>query len=158
MFRELLRKNKKVTDEKCKEILANKKRGVLSVCTKEGYPYGMPMNHFFDEDEGCIYFHCGKEGHRLDCIKENPKVSFCVVEKGLKKENHWACNFNSVIVFGKIQIIDDLEIIEKVCRKLSYKFTSDEDYIEKEIKAFSAKTLLLKLNIEHICGKTVLEA
>ena len=158
MFRELQRKNKEISEDVCIEILKNEKRGVLSVIGEEDYPYGMPMNHFYNEDDGCIYFHCGKAGHRLDSLRNNNKVSFCTYTDGYKKQGEWALNIESVIVFGKIEIIDNIEIITDITEKLSRKFTDDEEYIRKEIKSFADKTLLLKLNPEHICGKKIIEA
>lgn len=158
MFRELVRKNKEISKEECIEILKSEKRGVLSVNGEGGYPYGMPMNHFYNEDDGKIYFHCGKVGHRLESLQKDNKVSFCVYDKGFCKDGEWALNFKSVIVFGKIEIVDDSEKIVDITAKLSRKFTSDNDYIKNEIEQYAHKTLLLVLSPEHICGKKVVEA
>ena len=68
MFRELTRKKQKLSLEECKSILKMEKRGVLSVYGDNGYPYGMPMNHFYDERDGKIYFHGAKEGHKIDAL------------------------------------------------------------------------------------------
>ena len=105
MFRELIRKNKKLPENECIDILRSEKRGILSVNGDNGYPYGMPMNHFYNDDDGVIYFHCGKVGHRLDSIKKNNKVSFCVYDSGYRNDGEWALNIKSVIVFGRIEII-----------------------------------------------------
>lgn len=158
MFRELIRKNKQLSNEACVELLKREKRGVLSVIGDMGYPYGTPMNHFYNEADGKIYFHCGKIGHRLDAIKENDKVSFCVYDQGFANKGEWALNVKSVVVFGRIEIIDDVEIISNITAKLSRKFTEDEKYISNEIKNYVSKTLLLKLTPEHICGKLVNES
>lgn len=158
MFRELTRKNKKLSDEECINILKTEKRGVLSVIGDNNYPYGMPMNHFYNEEDGKIYFHCGKTGHRLDSLKKIDKVSFCTYDKGYQNPGEWALNIKSVIVFGKITIIDDLEKISDISAKLSYKFTQDVDYIKTEIEKFAKATLLLELTPEHICGKLVEES
>ncbi len=158
MFRDLIRKNKKLSEKECITVLKNEKRGVLSVQGDNGYPYGMPMNHFYDEESGKIYFHCGKAGHRLDSIKRNNKVSFCVYDKGFSNEGEWALNVKSVVVFGKIEIIEETEKIISVCEKLSYKFTRDTEYIQNEIKNHADKTLILELTPEHICGKIVKES
>lgn len=158
MFRELIRKNKKLSFEECIDLLRNEKRGVLSVQGDNGYPYGMPMNHFYDEESGKIYFHCGKSGHRLDSIKRDNKVSFCVYDKGFSDEGEWAQNVKSVVVFGKIKVVEEKEKIISVCEKLSYKFTSDKDYIDNEIKNYADETLVLELTQEHICGKLVKES
>ena len=158
MFRELSRKNKELPKERCIEILTEEKRGVLSVIGDNDYPYGMPMNHFYYEDDKSIYFHCGKSGHRIDALKTHNKVSFCTYTKGYRNDGEWALNIESVIVFGKIEIIDSIEIIKDITEKLSRKFTDDEEYIRKEISSFADKTLLLKLTPEHICGKKITES
>jgi len=158
MFRELTRKQKKLSDEECIKILKEENRGVLSVLGDDNYPYGMPMNHWYNEEDGKIYFHCGKVGHRLDALKKHDKVSFCTYDKGFRNEGEWAWNVKSIIVFGRITIIDDADTIADITRKLSYKFTQDESYIEKEIRESGPATLLLQLDPEHICGKNVVEA
>ena len=157
MFREMIRKNKALTREECAQILLEERRGVLSVSGDEGYPYGVPMNHYYNEEDGCIYFHQGKVGHRLDSVRANDKVSFTVIDKGASEENSWVKTFRSVIAFGRIEVIDDLETIVEMATKLSYKFTSDKAYIEGEIARFAKATLLLKLKIEHLTGKWVRE-
>lgn len=158
MFRELTRKNKAISEEECVKLLKEERRGVLSVLGEDDYPYGMPMNHFYNEEDGCIYFHCGKAGHRLDALQKHDKVSFCVYDKGLREEGDWALQVNSVIVFGKLEVIDDLEIIMDITARLSRKFTQDETYIQKEIELYAKETLLLKLKPEHMCGKRVKES
>ena len=158
MFREILRKNKKLSMEECVEILKKELRGVLSVLGDDDYPYGMPMNHWYNEEDGKIYFHCGNVGHRLDALKKHDKVSFCVFDKGYRKEGEWALQVKSVIVFGRVEIINDFEKIADITTKLSHKFTQDEVYIQKEIEMHGHRTLLLQLIPEHISGKMVTES
>ena len=79
MFREMIRKNKALPEEECIRILTEEKRGVLSVNGDGGYPYGTPMNHFYNAEDGKLYFHCGKQqGHRLDALAQDGRASFCV--------------------------------------------------------------------------------
>ena len=158
MFRELLRKNKKLSTEDCIQILKNETRGVLSVIGDDDYPYGMPMNHWYNEEDRKIYFHCGKAGHRLDALKKHNKVSFCAYDNGYKQEGSWALNVKSVIVFGKITIVDDKDKIIDITTKLSHKFTQDDEYIKREIDNYLDRTLLLELTPEHMCGKLVEES
>jgi nitroimidazol reductase NimA-like FMN-containing flavoprotein (pyridoxamine 5'-phosphate oxidase superfamily) len=158
MFRELIRKNKQLAHEECIQMLIDEKRGVLSVIGDDDYPYGMPMNHFYNDEDGMIYFHCGKTGHRLDALKKHDKVSFCIYDEGFRNENQWALNIRSVIVFGRIEIIDDIDQIVDITSRLSRKFTQDEEYIRSEIDTYVKATLLLRLRPEHICGKLVTES
>lgn len=158
MFRELIRKKQQLSEAECIEILKKEKRGVLSVIGDDGYPYGSPMNHFYNDSDGCIYFHSAKFGHRIDAIKNCDKVSFCVYDEGVRNEGEWALNINSVIVFGKIRLIEEIELVTAAVTKLSYKFTDDEEYIQREIRSAAHKTMLLRLEPEHICGKRVNES
>jgi len=158
MFREMLRKNKQIPLADCVEILKAEKRGVLSVLGDDDYPYGMPMNHFYHEEDGCIYFHCSKAGHRLDALRRHEKASFCVYDQGVVQEGGWALQIKSVIVFGRIEIINDLAQVCDITNRLSHKFTQDEAYIQQEIEKFAKGTLLLRLKPEHICGKFVTES
>ena len=157
MFRELARKQKQLSDEMCRELLKNERRGVLSVIGDGGYPYGMPLNHLFCESDGKLYFHGGMSGHRVDAIRRCNQVSYCVYDSGTREENGWALVFRSVIVFGRAELIDDPERVIEISRQLSYQFTKDEAYIENEIRCFAQKTLCLALTPEHICGKRVVE-
>ena len=158
MFRELMRKNQQLTDAECIEVLETETRGVLSVIGDEGYPYGTPINHFYNDEDGCIYFHCGNFGHRLEALQACDKVSFCVYDKGARMEGDWALTVKSVIIFGRIEIISEVEKVVDIVTKLSYKFTQDDEYIQREIASAAHKTLLLRLVPEHICGKRVNES
>ena len=158
MFRELSRKQKQITDEECIELLTNETRGYLSVNGDDGYPYVMPMNHFYCAEDGCIYFHCGRHGHRIDSLLRSDKVSFCVCENGYRELGDWALNARSVIVFGRVEIIDEMNKTVEITTALSHKFTQDEAYIKSEIESSARATLLLRLTPEHICGKRVKES
>jgi len=158
MFRELTRKHQALSMEECVHILKTEKRGVLSVTDDGGYPYGMPMNHWYNEEDGRIYFHCGKAGHRLDALQKDNRVSFCTYDAGFRKPGQWPLNVKSVIVFGKIAIVDEPGRIGDITTKLSHKFIQDEAYIQDEVEKYAHKTLLLELTPEHICGKLVEES
>jgi len=157
MFRELVRKHKQMPHEECISLLKGETRGVLSVLGDNDYPYGMPMNHFYNEEDGKIYFHCGNIGHRLESLRKHDKVSFCCYDQGYKNDGEWHYNVKSVIVFGRIKIVDDIDRIVDISTKLCEKFPCGEGYAEKEIAAALHRTLLLELTVEHMCGKLVTE-
>lgn len=158
MFRKMQRIKQQISYDECIGILKSEPRGVLSVIGDEGYPYGMPINHWYCEEDGKLYFHSGKTGHKIDAIKKYDKVSFCVYDKGYRKDGEWSLNIKSVIVFGRVNIIEDHERAIDISRKLSYKFTSDSEYIEKEILKSGPGVLCFELIPENISGKLVNEA
>lgn len=156
MFRDLTRKKQKLSSVECKEILKQEVRGVLAVNGDDGYPYALPINFYFDEKGNKLYFHSGKVGHKLDAIANSDKVSFCVYDKGYHKDGHWSLNIRSVIIFGRIRIVDDWsdELMVNFCKR----FTGDMEYIYSEIEKFKSNTAVLCLEIEHMTGKLVNEA
>lgn len=158
MFREVARKKQSLSHEQIVSILVSGKRGVLSVHGENGYPYGLPINYWYDEETGCIFFHSGKNGHKTDAIASDNRVSFCVYDDGFRKDGEWALNINSVIVFGRIYPVEDYDEAMEICRRLSLKFTQDTEYIESEISKFGAATRCYVLRPEHITGKAVNEA
>lgn len=118
MFRKMRRSKQELTKEECIEILKKEPRGVLSVQGEEGYPYGMPMTHWYNEKDGKIYFHGAKSGHKIDAIRNCDKVSFCVMDKGYRNEGEWALNIRSVIVFGRLHTVEEPEKVTEICTNL----------------------------------------
>lgn len=156
MFRKLTRKKQQLSDRECREILNQELRGVLAVNGDGGYPYALPINYFFDEINNRLYFHSGKVGHKLDAIANSNKVSFCVYDQGYRKDGHWSLNIRSVIVFGRIHIVNNWPdtLMVDFCKR----FTGDTDYIHSEIEKFRSGTVVLCLEIEHVSGKLVNES
>ena len=158
MFRELTRRKQQLSREECSKILREEPRGVLSLMGDDGYPYGLPMDHWYCEEDGFLYFHCGKRGHKIDAIHRCDKASFCVYDQGFRREGEWALNIRSVIVFGRIQILEDHAQAIDITRTLSYKYTQDTDFIENTIRESGANVLVFRLIPEHITGKLVNES
>lgn len=64
MFREIARKKQALPQDRIADILIEEKRGVLSVLGENGYPNGFPINYWYNEENGFLYFHSGKKGTR----------------------------------------------------------------------------------------------
>lgn len=157
-FRKVRKKKNEISREDCIALLKEERRGVLSVMGLEGYPYGVPVDHYYDEEDGKLYIHGGLIGHRVEAVKANDKVSYTVLNQGYIPEGGWARIMRSVICFGRIEIITDPEIVADQCRKLCYKFTDDSEYIEAEIKKSLRGTLLMVMTIDHMSGKQIEES
>ena len=157
MFREVARKNRALPREACVGILKSELRGVLCVNGDDGYPYGVPINHFYNEDDGHLYFHSGRAGHKIDALRRDDRATFCCRDTGVRNPGDWALTIRSVIVFGRIRIVEDHQRALDISRRLSFKFTSDEKYIEDEIARSGPGVLVFELIPEHITGKIVNE-
>lgn len=157
MFRNVTRIKQVLSGEECTAILKKQLRGVLSLLGDDGYPYGMPLNHYYNEEDDKLYFHSGKTGYKIEAMLKHPKASYCVYDEGIHENGNWFLTIRSVIVFGKIEMIEDREKIYDIARKLSHKFTDDESYIEHEVETSGPGTLMFALVPEHITGKWVTE-
>ncbi len=153
MFREMRRKDRKTDNEEALRILESGEYGILSTSGSNGYAYGVPLSYACSN--GCIYFHCAVEGHKLDNIAHNNRVSFCVVGATEVLPENFSTKYESVIVFGKASVVDGEEKREALMTILN-KYSPQ--FLEKGIKYINAdavKTKVVKIEIEHITGKTM---
>ncbi|HEY9575801.1 MAG TPA: pyridoxamine 5'-phosphate oxidase family protein [Lachnospiraceae bacterium] len=155
MFRKMRRFKQELDKETCEKILKEEPRGVLAVLGDEGYPYTVPLDYIYED--GKIYFHGAKVGHKMDAIKKCDKVSFCVYDKGFKKEGDWALNISSVVVFGRIKEIEDREMVFRRVKNLGLKYYPTPESVDEEMKRSAAAVACLELTIEHMTGKIINE-
>lgn len=152
MFREMRRADKLKTDEEAVAIMNECTNGVLSVIGDDGYPYGVPVSHVYDD--GKIYFHCALTGHKLDAIKKEPKVSFCVVGADNIDAAKFTTMYKSVVCFGKAKIVESEEDKKKVLEIILKKYSAD--FMEsgmKYIKAAWNDCCIVEIDVEHMTGK-----
>ena len=158
MFRTMRRSPQALSHEEMIELLKTETRGVMSVQGDNGYPYGYPINHYYDEEANKIYIHGATFGHRVSAVKKDPKVSYCVFGGEYQKEGDWAKYVKSVIIFGKAELVEDADEIVRISRLLCDKFPCPPEYVEHEIEKDAPRTLVIAINIEDMNGKLVHEA
>lgn len=153
MFRKMrLEKENQISEEQAAALMDRCSYGVLAVEGDDSYPYAVPVNYVYQNNT--LYFHGAVEGHKLDAIRRNEKVSFCVVDKSDILPEAFNCLFLSAIAFGKAKIVADdakkREILELFVKKYSADFIdSGNDYIKS---AFD-EVCTLEVTIEHLTGK-----
>lgn len=151
VFREMRRKDREIDSQEALKLLERGEYGVLSMTCENGYAYGVPLNYAYCE--GKIYFHCAHEGLKLDNIKLNNKVSFCVVGDIRPLPEKFSYSYESAVAFGKAETVagrEKEEALLLLIRKYSPEFIEKgKEYINKS----SEGTTVVKLNIEHVTGK-----
>ena len=156
MFREMRRFKQQISAEECIQILKEQPRGVLSVLGDDDYPYGIPMDHWYCEENGKLYFHCAKTGHKLDAIRSHDKVSYCVYDQGFRKEGDWALNIRSVVVFCRARIVEDEPGLRRICEWIGEKFCPDhlEGCHQETDEVIAARRMYcVEIEVEHLTGK-----
>ena len=156
MFREMRRSKQRLPREVAVEILERNTSGVLALSGDEGYPYAVPMSYVYAE--GKIYFHSAKNGHKIDAIQRNEKASFCVIDQDQIVPEKYTTFFRSVIVFGRLRLVEDMEEMRRIAATLAMKYSADfKEGIPKEINASIRNMAVLELTIDHITAKEAIE-
>ncbi len=158
MFRKMRRFKQQVSEEECVRILREEKRAAFSVIGDEGYPYTIPVNFYYDEEEHCIYLHSAKAGHKIDAIKQCDKVCFTTWNQGYKTEGNWEWNSTSVVIFGRARLLDDRSVWEDKLRKMTIKYYPTVEEAEAEMHTPSINVVqMIAVDVEHMTGKLVNE-
>ena len=161
MFRDMRRKGQQLTVEESEKILREATHGVLAVTGDGGFPYAVPVSHVYKD--GKIYFHCARQGHKIDAIKNNPKVSFCVVSRDDVMPRERTTAYISVIAFGEARIVDDEAGLRKIAGLVGEKYSRDfpQECKKETDEVIAAGTMLcVEITVLHLtgkCGKEVLK-
>ena len=157
MFPQMRRKKQEISFEKCVDILNRATSGVLAVIGEGGYPYTVPISYVYTD--GKIIFHSAKNGHKIDAIKKDDKVSFCVIDKNDIKPAEFTTYFRSVIAFGRIRILETDEEKRDCIEKLAIRYSPKEsvESRNKEIESTWKALCMLEMEIEHMTGKEAIE-
>lgn len=157
MFRPIRRTKRVISDEAAKQLLLNEKRGVFAVNGDDGYPFAVPVDYYYDMDNGKIYFHGAKEGHKVDALRRDDKVCFTVYGNEHYKADDWAPYVQSVVVFGRCHLVDDPDFTREKVKTLALKYYPTEEEVYEELNKYISTVQLYEITIEHICGKQIHE-
>lgn len=154
MFREMRRIKQLLPQEETVRIVNEATCAVVGVIGDDGYPYTFPISHALDGNK--LYFHSAKAGHKIDAIKNNPKVSFTVVGRDDVVAAEYTTRFQSVQAFGKAYIAEDAEERMKGFRLLAEKF-ADMSKFDKNMEDDGGNAVVVVIEIEHMTGKEAIE-
>jgi len=153
MFREMRRKGQAIPQEECVEILKRNTCGVLALHGDDGYPYAVPLS--YDYQDGKIYFHGAKVGHKIDAMLRDPKASFCVVDRDEIVSAEYTTYYKSVIAFGKMRILEDETEKWVAIEAMARKYAPNSDALDRHItiRDHIPPMHMMELTIEHLSGK-----
>ena len=151
-FRPIRRQDRLLDIPAAERLLERGEYGFLAMCSPEGYGYGIPISYAYVPERGCIYFHCAPEGHKLEAIAANDRVSFCVV--GDTRIYPYTTAYESAHLFGRIGIVEGDEERWDALYRLRAKYNPElgdapDGYMRKSF----GRTVVLRLDIEHLSGK-----
>jgi len=152
MFNAIRRKDRELNRTETESILVKGTYGVLSMNGENDYAYGVPLSYVYTGNS--IYLHCAAEGRKITRIRNDNRVSFCVVGEAIPLVDQFSMKYESAIVFGKTYEVDQEEKL-KALILIVEKYSTGE-YLEKG-KAYALnslhKTAVIRVDIELISGK-----
>jgi len=149
------RHDKEIADgEALKKILRSTDYVTVAMCM-DGEPYLVSLSHVYDEEEGCIYFHCAGEGKKLDFLRANPRVwGQALIDRGYH-EGQCSHLYASVMFNGVVDFIESAEekrnMMEKMIR---FQDSNPEPLLGRLIKAEALTgTVVGRIRIGEMTGK-----
>ncbi len=124
----------------------------LGMCSQDE-PYIVPM--CFGRTGNSIFFHCAKEGKKMDFIRKNSRVCFEIEGKAsIAREStpcKWSIEYISVIGFGRASIVEDADERKSALAAILDHYGGEGPYKFEE-KAFG-KTAIIKVEMEEMTCK-----
>lgn len=137
------------------EILRQGKYVTIAMC-RQDEPYIVTLSYGYDENRGALYFHCALKGLKLDFINHNPNVCATVIEDKGYKMGECDQAYHSVVFWGKMNIVEDLQEKRYAVDVLLNHLEDDPARVrERSLKSDKVYTEvgILRLDILEMTGK-----
>ena len=133
-------------------ILGKAEWGVLATVGADGWPYAVPMNHALVE--GALLLHSAREGHKLENLQAEARVSYCVVTQAETLPLELATRYESAIVFGRARVVTEDSEKRAALHALGLRFAPQHPgVVAAEIEKDAFRTTVLRIAIERVTGK-----
>ena len=150
---EVRRRDRLLDEARALELLRTAEYAVLSMIDEEGKPYGIPINHIWDEGEH-IYIHCAPQGKKLRALRAHNEVSLCIIGRVHLLPSKFTTEYESVILRGRAQLDLPAEermhalhlLLEKLCPE---DMELGKQYVEKSFH----RTEIIRIDISELSGK-----
>jgi nitroimidazol reductase NimA-like FMN-containing flavoprotein (pyridoxamine 5'-phosphate oxidase superfamily) len=151
-FRDIRRSDRALTEDQAREILARAEHGVLATLGADGWPYAVAVNHVLSGD--LLYIHCAVEGHKLENIAHEERVSFCAVADARVLPSKLSTLYESAIVFGRAAVVTDPAEKLRALELLAVRFCGAlSPEAEKTIATSASRAAVVRIRLERISGK-----
>ena len=148
------RKDKEIAEETVLKKILKSTKHVTIAMSMNNEPYLVSLSHGYDENRNCIYFHCAREGKKLDFLKANNTVwGQALLDYGYVQDE---CDhkFASVHFRGKTTFVTDwnekLHAVQTMMRQLD---KHSDALIAKLNQEKLKNTLIGRIDIDFMTGK-----
>jgi nitroimidazol reductase NimA-like FMN-containing flavoprotein (pyridoxamine 5'-phosphate oxidase superfamily) len=114
------------------------------------------LSYGYDELKNTLYFHCAKQGLKLDFILRNPKVCATVIEDGGYVQNECAHNYKTAVFWGEMEVVADMDEKKHGMMVLLNHLENSQEVVDEKLSksdTYYDKMEILKLEIIQIHAK-----
>lgn len=157
MFRAMRHKRQQLSRAEAEAILERGTSGVLAVAGDDGYPYAVPLSYVYQD--GKLWFHSAKSGHKLDAVRREEKASFCVIDQDQVVPEEYTTYFRSAIAFGRVRVLEDEGEVRAAIDLLARRYHpgDSQEHRQAAIQKEYSALCMLELTVEHLTGKEAIE-
>jgi len=155
LLRGIRRREKAITERNEMVEILESVQYVTIAMYADNKPYLVTLSHGYDRERHCIYFHCAKEGKKIDILNSNSAVwGQALLDKGYVQGE---CDhiFATVQFSGRITFIDDLAEKKHALRvMIGCLEDNPSKVIAAKVKDSAVQELGIgRIDIEYLSGK-----
>lgn len=145
------RKDRQTSSHAALQILENCPFATLSMCA-DNQPYAVPISPVVMD--GVVYFHCARQGQKIDFICQNPSVCLTCVAFAQPDSDNLSMFYQSTVAYGNAYEVTDTAEKRAALLAISQKYCPENmDGANAEILREIKATAIYKIEISHITGK-----
>ena len=154
----LRRKDKELSDPtEHNRILATVRTVTLAMSIGDE-PYAVVLNHGWDPERRCLYFHCAPRGKKIDILSRNPRVWGVAVQDLGYLDGRCDHAYRSVMFSGNVTWLRSDGEKRRALEVMIHQHESNPEAViaEQLTPERIAATCLGRIDVEHISGKEAL--
>jgi len=126
----------------------------LALC-RDNEPYIATLSHGYDEANNCIYFHCAKEGKKVDVLRANPIVWGQALIDGGYQQGSCDHLYHTTQFMGRVSFVEDYEEKRRALEIMVMQLDDDpKGVVEKQVNPGSvSKVLIGRIDVLEMTGK-----
>lgn len=146
------RKDREMNQEFALMVVDKCEYAVLSMVDTEGKPYCVPISIVRKEES--IYFHCAKDGKKVESMRKNSTVCIACVGDTCREMDQFTTKYESAIVCGRAEEVCLEEEKKMALRMLCERHTpTNMENFDQAIAKSLGQTAVWKVQMDSVTGK-----
>jgi len=150
----LRRKDKEIADERLLKKILRTAKYVTIALSMNNEPYLVSLSHGYDEKKNCVYFHCAREGKKLQYLRSNNTVwGQALLDYGYS-EGECTYLYASVHFSGKVTMLENLEEKREALACMIRQIDKNPEILITDLRPERLRnTVVGRIDVAYMSGK-----